>query len=48
MTQMLGLEEWNKICDEKTKLNYQAKKIQYGCDKLILEENDPHMYKKKD
>ena len=47
MIQKLGLEEWNKICDEKTTLYYKGRKIQYGGDKLTLEEKDPNMYKKK-
>ncbi len=48
MIQKLGLEEWNKICDEKTTLYYKGRKIQYGGDKLTLEEKDPNMYKKKE
>jgi len=47
MIQNLGLEEWNKICDEKTTLYYKGRKVQYGGDKLTLEEKDPNMYKKK-
>ena len=47
MIQKLGLEEWNKICDDKTTLYYQGRKIQYGGDLLTLEEKDPKMYKKK-
>ena len=46
--QKLGLEEWNKICDGKTTFYYQTKKIQYGGDKLTLEEKDPNMLKKKE
>jgi len=48
MIQKLGLEEWNKICDEKTTLYYQGKKVQYGGDPLTLDEKDPNMYKKKE
>ncbi|MFW9827064.1 MAG: DUF3795 domain-containing protein [Candidatus Thorarchaeota archaeon] len=47
MIKKLGLEEWNKICDEKTTLYYKGKKIQYGGDKLTLKEKDPNIYKKK-
>ncbi|MFX1326855.1 MAG: DUF3795 domain-containing protein [Promethearchaeota archaeon] len=47
MIQKLGLEEWNKICDDKTTLYYKGRKIQYGGDKLTLEEKDPNIYKKK-
>ena len=47
MIQKLGLEEWDKICEEKTTLYYQGKKLQYGGDKLTLEKKDPKMYKKK-
>jgi hypothetical protein len=48
MIQKLGLEEWDKICEEKSTLYYQGKKIQYGGDPLTLKEKDPNMYKKKD
>ena len=48
MIQKLGLEEWNKICDEKSTLYYKGRKIQYGGDPLTLEEKDPNMYKKKE
>ena len=47
MIEKLGLEEWNKICDAKTNLYYNGRKIQYGGDQLTLEEKDPNMYKKK-
>jgi len=47
MIQKRGLEEWNKVCDEKTTLYYQGKKVQYGGDPLTLEKKDPNMYKKK-
>lgn len=43
----LGLEEWDEICEEETKLYYQGKKVKYGGDPLTLEEKDPNMYKKK-
>ncbi|MFW9877360.1 MAG: DUF3795 domain-containing protein [Candidatus Thorarchaeota archaeon] len=48
MIQKLGLEDWNKICDEKTTLYYQGKKQRYGGDLLTLEKKDPNMYKKKE
>ncbi len=47
MIQKIGLEEWNKICEEKSTLYYQGKKIQYGGDPLTLEKKDSNMYKKK-
>ena len=47
MIQKLGLEEWDKICDDKTTLYYQAKKVQYGGDPLTLEKKDSKIYKKK-
>lgn len=47
MIKKLGLEEWNKICNEKTTLYYQGRKIHYGGDPLTLEKKDPNMYKKK-
>ncbi|MFX0000205.1 MAG: DUF3795 domain-containing protein [Candidatus Hodarchaeota archaeon] len=47
MIQKLGLEEWNKICYEKTTLYYRGKKVQYGGDKLTLGDKDPNIYKKK-
>jgi hypothetical protein len=37
----------NKICEEKTSLYYQGKKVQYGGDPLTLEKKDKDMYKKK-
>ena len=46
MIQKLGLEEWDKICEEKSTLYYSARKVQYGGDPLTLEEKDPNMYKK--
>ncbi len=48
MIQKLGLEEWNKICDEKSKLYYHGRKARYGGDRLILEKKDPNLYKKKE
>jgi hypothetical protein len=48
MIQKLGLEEWDKICEEKSTLYYQSHKIRYGGDKLTLEKKDPNMYKKKE
>jgi len=47
MIEKLGLEEWDKICEEKSALYYQGKKVQFGGDPLTLEEKDPNMYKKK-
>ncbi len=48
MIKKLGLEGWNKICEVKTTLYYQGKKVRYGGDSLTLEEKDPNMYKKKE
>jgi hypothetical protein len=47
MIKKLGFEEWNKICNKKSTLYYQGRKIQYGGDPLTLEKKDPNMYKKK-
>jgi hypothetical protein len=47
MMKKLGLDKWNKICDDKTVLYYRGKKIRYGGDKLTFEEKDPNMYKKR-
>jgi hypothetical protein len=47
MIKKYGLEEWNKICEEKTNLYYQGKKVQYGGDPLTLEKKDPNIYNKK-
>ncbi|MFX1379279.1 MAG: DUF3795 domain-containing protein [Promethearchaeota archaeon] len=47
MIQKYGLEEWNKICDEKSNLYYQGRKIRYGGDPLTLGQKDPSIYKKK-
>ncbi|MHA1266102.1 MAG: DUF3795 domain-containing protein [Candidatus Helarchaeota archaeon] len=47
MIQKLGLEEWDKICEEKLQLYYEGRKIQYGGDPLTLQKKDPNMYKKK-
>ena len=47
MMQKLGLEKWNNICDAKTTLYYSGRKVQFGGDKLSLDEKDPNMYKKK-
>ena len=47
MIKKLGLEEWNKICDEKTTLYYKGKKVRYGGDPLTLEKKDKNLYKKK-
>lgn len=48
MIQKLGLDEWNKICEEKSILYYQGKKVKYGGDPLTLEKKDPNSYKKKE
>ena len=40
MIQKLGLEEWNKICEEKSTLYYKGKKIGRGGDPLTLEKED--------
>jgi len=48
MIQKHGLDEWDKICNEKTTLYYQGRKVQYGGDLLTLEKKDPKMYKKKE
>jgi len=47
MIKKLGLEDWDKICDTKTTLYYQGKKVQYGGDPLTLEKKNSKMYKKK-
>jgi hypothetical protein len=47
MIQKLGLTKWNEICEEKSDLYYQGRKIKYGGDNLTLEEKDPNLYKKK-
>jgi len=47
MIQKHGLEKWNEICEEKSKLYYEGKKVKYGGDPLTLEKKDPRMYKKK-
>lgn len=47
MIRKLGLEEWNEICEEKSTLYYQGRKVRYGGDSLTLEKKEPDMYKKK-
>jgi hypothetical protein len=47
MIQKLGLEKWNEICEEKSILYYQGRKVRYGGDPLTLEQKDPDTYKKK-
>jgi hypothetical protein len=47
MIKKLGIDEWNKVVEEKTKLYYQGKKIRFGGDPLTLEKKDKDMYKKK-
>jgi hypothetical protein len=37
MIKKLGLEEWNKICEEKSILYYKGKKVGRGGDPLTLE-----------
>ncbi len=39
MIQKLGLEEWNKVCEEKSTLYYKGKKIKRGGDPLTLEKD---------
>ena len=48
MIQKYGLEKWNEICEEKSKLYYEGKKVKYGGDPLTLEKKDPNLYKKKE
>ena len=48
MIQKLGIAKWNEICEEKSKLYYQGRKIKYGGDPLTLEKKDPGLYKKKE
>ena len=43
-----GIVEWNKICEQKTKLYYNGRKIKYGGDNLTLEDKNPNMYEKKE
>jgi hypothetical protein len=47
MIQKYGLGYWNKICNEKSTLYYQGRKVRYGGDILTLEQKDPNMYKKE-
>ena len=47
MIKKLGIIKWNEICEEKTKLYYEGKKVKYGGDPLSLERKDPNLYKKK-
>ena len=47
MIQKHGLEKWNEICKEKSKLYYEGKKVKYGGNPLTLEKKDPSLYKKK-
>ena len=47
MIKKLGIVKWNEICEEKTKLYYQGKKVRYGGDPLTLDNKDKSMYKKK-
>ncbi|MHA1194890.1 MAG: hypothetical protein ACTSSM_02210, partial [Promethearchaeota archaeon] len=48
MIKKLGIAKWNEICEEKTKLYYEGRKVKYGGDPLTLEPKDPNMYKKKE
>ena len=48
MIKKLGLEDWDKICEEKSNLYYQGKKVKYGGDPLTLEKKDSNIYKKKE
>ena len=43
-----GIAKWNEMCEKKSDLYYEGRKVQYGGDPLTLEEKDPDMYKKKD
>lgn len=47
MIKKLGIRKWNEICEEKTKLYYEGRKVRYGGDPLTLERKDENMYKKK-
>jgi hypothetical protein len=47
MIKKLGIKKWNDICEEKSDLYYNGRKIRYGGDSLTLEQKDPDMYKKK-
>jgi hypothetical protein len=47
MIQKHGLEKWNALCENKSKLYYEGKKVKYGGDPLTLEKKDSDMYKKK-
>ncbi len=47
MIQKLGLTKWNEICEEKSDLYYQGRKVKYSGDTLTLEKKDPNLYKKK-
>ena len=40
MIQKLGLEEWDKICEEKSDLYYKGRKVKYGGDPLTLEKKE--------
>ena len=48
MIQKHGLEKWNALCETKSKLYYDGRKIKYGGDPLTLEKKDPNIYKKKE
>ncbi len=48
MIKKLGLEEWSKICEDRTNYYYKGKKIRYGGDPLTLEKKDASLYKKKE
>jgi len=48
MIKKLGIAKWNEICEEKTKLYYEGRKVKYGGDPLTLEPKDPNIYKKKE
>jgi hypothetical protein len=43
-----GIVEWNKICEQKTNLYYNGRKIKYGGDTITLDKKEPKMYEKKE
>lgn len=47
MIKKLGLDEWNKICEQQADMYYEGKKEQYGGDPITLKKKDPNTYKKK-
>lgn len=47
MIKKLGLLKWNDVCEKKSELYYNGRKIRYGGDNLTLNEKDPNLYKRK-